>query len=228
MKKGRSNYTFQLNLDSNTVNGLIQSYLSANDFKLESKNGENLYKAVDAIMGSKGFSYSFVGQTLNINVWLIGAFGDFPIEQKSHNMFAMNYRNSLNTLFQEISNLNNGENNMSNENQSQQTNFNDNAVPNQNVNNIQQPIQNNFNQFTQTFQAETDKKKEKMCEIGFWISILGLLASFGGVSYGLIVYIMDFYFASMGLKTKKRGKAIATIVLSITSIVITILTVMLN
>ena len=57
----------------------------------------------------------------------------------------------------------------------------------------------------QTFQNENEKKQEKMCEIGFWISILGLLCSFTGVAMGLLVYIMDFYFASQGLKTRKRG-----------------------
>lgn len=62
-----------------------------------------------------------------------------------------------------------------------------------------------------------------MCEIGFWLSILGLVCSFFGVAYGIFVYIIDFYFASQGLKTKKRGKAIATIVLSIISILIIII-----
>ena len=91
-------------------------------------------------------------------------------------------------------------------------------------NNNQQLNQNNnnINQFAQTFQNENTKKQEKLCEIGFWLSIFGLLASFFGVAYGLIIYIMNFYFASQGLKTKKRGKAIATIVLSIISILVII------
>ena len=58
--------------------------------------------------------------------------------------------------------------------------------------------------------------------MGFWLSIIGLLASFVGVAYGVIVYILNFYFASQGLKTRKRGKAIATIVMSIISIIIII------
>jgi len=91
--------------------------------------------------------------------------------------------------------------------------------------NNQQPVQQatNSNQFTQAFQDETLKKKEKMCEIGFWISIFGLLCSFLGVVMGLIVYALDFYFASQGLKTRKKGKAIATIVLSIISILVVVL-----
>jgi len=34
-------------------------------------------------------------------------------------------------------------------------------------------VQNSTNQFTQTFQDETMKKKERMAEIGFLISIFG-------------------------------------------------------
>ena len=88
------------------------------------------------------------------------------------------------------------------------------------------PINNNDNNnnFVQSFQDETMKKKERMCEIGFWLSILGLVCSFFGIAYGIFVYIMDFYFASQGLKTRKKGKAIATIVLSIISILFIIFT----
>ena len=43
-----------------------------------------------------------------------------------------------------------------------------------------------------------------------------------GMAYGVIIYILNFYFASQGLKTRKREKAIATIVLSIVSILIII------
>ena len=126
-------------------------------------------------------------------------------------MMAINYRNSLNNLFQEISKLGSEGVNMDNQNL------------NNNVQNAEQPVQNNANQFAQNFQDETMKRKEKLCEIGFWISICGVLGALGGVAIGLLVYIMDFYFASQGLKTRKRGKAIATIVLSIVSIIITII-----
>ena len=84
----------------------------------------------------------------------------------------------------------------------------------------------NSNQFTNTFQNETVKKQEKMCEVGFWLSIVGLVFSFIGVAYGLILYILIFYFASQGLKTQKRGKAIAFIVLTVISIVIIVLQVL--
>lgn len=218
MKKGKSNYNLTFNSDSTLVNNIVQSYLKESGFNMYEKKEKKYYRAGDAMLGYKGFNYSINGNNLIIEAWLDGALGDFPLEQNSLNMLAMDYRNSLNKLFQEINKLNNGGMNMNN-------NFN-----NQNINNQMnydpntgQPINNNNNNFVQSFQDETMKKKEKMCEIGFWLSILGLVCSLFGVTYGVIIYIMDFYFASQGLKTTKRGKAIATIVLSIISILIVII-----
>jgi len=229
MKKGKSTYTLQFMCDSNTVDQLMKNYISANGFVITEKKGEQYFRAGDQFMGYKGLTYSISGQTITINAWLDGALGDFPLEQNSLNMMAMNYRNSINTLFQEIQKLNNTGVNMNN-----YMNFDPNTGQplNQNINNNQmnfdpntgQPInQTNVNQFAQTFQEETTKKQEKMCEIGFWLALFGLLCSFMGVAYGVIIYILNFYFASQGLKTRKRKKAIATIVLSIISILVIIM-----
>lgn len=227
MKKGRSNYSIKMNCDSATVNNLMQSYIQGNEFKLIEKKGEQYFRAGNSMSYYKGLKYNFDGQNLNLEVWLDGALGNFPLEQNL-NAFAMDYRNSLNTLFQEIEKINGGvnmNNNINNEN-----NLNTGIQPNQ-TQSVQQPMYNqqpvqqatNSNQFTQAFQDENIKKKEKLCEIGFWISILGLVSSFAGVVMGVIVYALDFYFASQGLKTRKKGKAIATIVLSIISILVVIL-----
>ena len=252
MEKGRSNYTFEMKCDINLVNSLMQSYLQANNFKEEEKNGEHYYKAGDAMVGYRYFNYSINGNQLIISVWLKGTFGEIKIEQTgiaSMNIQAMNFRNSLNKLFQEIEKLNNGGNIMNNENQNLSNQESVNST--QSVKGQVQPVQqesvqtqpmnnqisqvntpsvnpssqdqtqvNQSSQFAQTFQDETTKKQEKLCEIGFWLSILGFLASFAGIAYGLIVYVMNFYFASQGLKTRKKGKAIATIVLSVLSLII--------
>lgn len=220
MKKGRSNYNIAFNCDKSTINNLVQSYLSESGFNIYEKRGDKYYRAGDAMLGYKGFNYTINENNLNIEAWLDGSLGNFPLEQNSFNMLAMDYRNSLNKLFQEINRIDNGGMNMNN------NNFNNQNINNNQMNydpNTGQPINNNQNNFAQTFQDETMKKKEKMCEIGFWISILGLIGSFAGIAMGLLVYIMDFYFASQGLKTRKRGKAIATIVLSIISILIVII-----
>lgn len=231
MKKGKSTYTLQFKCDGNTIEQLMQSYISANGFTFTEKKGEQYFRAGDQMLGYRGLTYSITDQTITINAWLDGALGDFPLEQNSLNMMAMNYRNSLSTLFQEIENLNGG-NTMNNNVNNGQMNFDPNTGQPLNQNVGQQPtgqpvnqmnIQQPQNNFSQTFKNENQKKQETMCEIGFWLSILGLLGSFAGIMMGLLVYVMDFYFASQGLKTRKRGKAIATIVLSIISILIVII-----
>lgn len=123
MKKGKSNYNLTFNSDSTLVNNIVQSYLKESGFNMYEKKGEKYYRAGDAMLGYKGFNYSINGNNLIIEAWLDGALGDFPLEQNSLNMLAMDYRNSLNKLFQEINKLNNGGMNMNN-------NFN-----NQNINN---------------------------------------------------------------------------------------------
>lgn len=217
MKKGKSTYTLQFRCDGNTIEQLMQSYISANGFTFIEKKGEQYFRAGDQIMGYRGLTYSISGQTITINAWLDGALGDFPLEQNSLNMMTMNYRNSLSTLFQEIENLNGGNitNNNVNQNNGQ---LSLNPQTGQAINQ-QQPVQN---QFSQSFKNENQKKQETMCEVGFWLSLFGLLCSFMGVAYGVIIYILNFYFASQGLKTRKRGKAIATIILSIVSILLII------
>lgn len=220
MKKGKSTYTLQFRCDSNTIEQLMQSFISAKGFTFTEKKGEQYFRAGDQMMGYRGLTYSISGQTITINAWLDGALGDFPLEQNSFNMMATNFRNELSTLFQEIEKLNGGNTMNNNVNQNNNgVNFDSQTGQpiNQNVNN-----QPNNQQFIQSFNNEHQKKQETMCEIGFWLSILGLLGSFAGIMMGLFVYIMDFYFASQGLKTRKRGKAIATIVLSIISILIVV------
>ena len=217
--KGRSSYNFIINCDPNAINNLINNYLDANNFALTNKKGETFYKGGDAMLGYKGFSYTYNGNNLIIYAWVIGALGDFNLESNTLNIVASEYRNSLNSLFLEIEKLNNGGMNMNNQyNQNNMNNYNNQNYQNNNMNNNPNMVNS-----SNTFYNENIKKKETMCEIGFWLSLAGLLASFLGVAFGIILYILDFYFAAQGLKTRKKGKAVATIVLSIVSIIIIII-----
>ena len=213
MKKRRSTYSMQFNTDPNNINQLIQKYLTVEKFKIHEKNGEQFFKSGDQWEGFRGFKYSIEGQTLTVEAWIIGMMRDFPLEYNSMNIMMMNYRNSLNNLFQEISKLNT---NYDINNQQQFATQTEQTIQHNNQN-------NNINQFAQNFQNENIKKQENLCEIGFWMSILGLLCSLGGVTFGVLLYIVDFYFASQGMNTRKKGKATATIILSIISIIITVL-----
>ena len=217
MEKGRSVYTFQLNCNTELIHNLVNSFLQVNKFTLQNENGEQFYRAGDAMVeGYKYFNYSISGNTLTISAWLKSLLGEIKVEQNNMNIFAMNYRNLLNSLFQEINNVNNGNivNAINENNIGVNNNINATGISNNT---------NNINQFAQNFQEETQKKQEKMCEIGFWLSLLGVFLAFGGMIYGIFVYILVFYFAAQGLNTRKKGKAKVAITLTIISIIIGIL-----
>lgn len=159
-----------------------------------------------------------------------------PLNQGNNNQ--MNF--DPNTGMPLNQNMNNASFNANQSNQGGSMNFDPNTgMPiNQNMNNNMNYNQNMGNQynyqqgnmanpFAQTFQNEQIMQKEKRCEIGFWLSIVGVLISFFGYGFGIIVYIFDFWCASQGMNTSKRGKAIATICISIVSIIILIVEVML-
>lgn len=211
MKKGRSIYNLQFKCDANSINQLMQSYLSANEFSLVEKNGEKYFRSGSDVVGYRGLIYNIQNQTITIIAWLDGALGNFSLEQKMFNIYASNYKSSLGDLFQKIENLNGG-NIMNNNTNQNQVNYN--AQTGQPINQgSQQNINQNYNQrnmqqnsFAQSFQNENLKSKEKVCEIGFWLSLFGLLVSFTGVAMGVFVYIIDFCFAAEGLKTKKEER----------------------
>lgn len=213
----RSSYHFTLNCEVEQAKQIVQKYMDANGFKPVTKKGETYYKAGDAMMGYKYFNYNIEGNTLTIYAWLKNAFGDMDIEGKgmmSINILVTSYRNSISTLFQEIEKLNKGEDIVEEKEESKITGYDTQTGA---------PIYEEKKETTNSFQDETIKRQETMCEVGFWLSIVGLILSFIGVTYGVIIYLLNYYFASQGLKTRKRGKAIATIVLSSVSIVIIIL-----
>lgn len=221
MKKGRSSYSFQMKGNIDKAEQLMQSYIKANGFKQIEKKGEKFYRGGDIMVeGYRYFDYKISGNELTVYAWLKGGLGDIGIEQggiANINLSIMNYRKSLSTLFKEIEKLN-AEDNEDTANASNEETIEGEA----NINQMKEETQNNRNEFAETFENETIKKQEKLCEIGFWLSIIGVVLSVLGITYGVIIYILNFYFASQGLKTKKRGKAIATIVLSIISIFIII------
>lgn len=213
MKKGRSLYTFNFTCDTTTMEQVVSDYLRTNSFKPEEKKGEKYYKGGDIMLGYRYFNYSIDGNTLTISAWLRGTLGEIEIEQSglgSMNLSISEYRNSLNPLFQELDRVRlTGDYTSSTPQQTASSNI-----------SSSEPITDNS--VSSKFEDAENHKKETMCEVAFWLSIVGLFLSFFGAYYGAIIYILDFYFASQGLKSKKKGKATAAIILSVISIVIII------
>ena len=62
--------------------------------------------------------------------------------------------------------------------------------------------------------SEDESRNEILCVIGFVISIAAFALSCFGLPIGLILFVMDLYFASQGLKSSRRKFAIATFIIS--------------
>lgn len=216
MNKGKSNYTIQFNCDSQIVSKIIIEWLNNNKFKLIDKYGEQFYHYRDAWNGNRGFQYNINGNTLNIYAWTIGLGNTFYMLDSGapNNMAGDSYKNLLNSIFSRLNDINN-------ENKQQELTpaINNNTQSQTTTNTNHQEI----SQFSESFKLETEKKKEKLCNIGFILSIVGVIISFFGFSFGIFLYIINFYLASQGLQTNKKGKAIASIILSIISIFIVLI-----
>lgn len=240
MERGRSVYNFSLNCDVNKAMEIVQGYIIGNGFTLVNDNNESYYRAGDAMRGYRYFNYRLMGNNLEISAWLKGMTGEFSLEKGGISIPIMSYRNSINELLQAIASLNANTtsatninaNNMENNSTTRQPIYQN--YPNSNLNqattsvvqnNTGQPnySQNNSTQIAQDFQNANIKKQETLCEVGFWLSVFGIFCAFVGVYYGLILIMIIFFCAYQGLNTSKRSKAIASIVLSIISIVIMIL-----
>ncbi|MGN0005043.1 MAG: hypothetical protein ACI37Z_03635 [Candidatus Gastranaerophilaceae bacterium] len=194
----RLHYQIPFTTDINTVNVIVNSYLNAAGFKLTNKKGDTYYRSGDAMTGYRGFKYWINGQILLIQAWIDGDFAEVQLEGNL-NVVATNYKESLSKLFQAVTNAG------------------------YNQSNINPSGQAMAQEFAQSIQNDVNKNRETMCEVGFWVSIVGVLISIFGITYGVTIYLLDFCFAAQGLKTRKKGKAITTIVLSIISILIIIL-----
>lgn len=64
---------------------------------------------------------------------------------------------------------------------------------------------------------------EKNVIAAFWISIVSLIIPFLGFSFWIITYIYNYYYGIVGLKTSKKGFAIATLILNSISLLFLIL-----
>lgn len=83
------------------------------------------------------------------------------------------------------------------------------------------PPQNSANQFVE----KSRKTRENWTIAGFVIGLVGLLLSFFGITYGAIIIVLEFWCGFQGLQTKKKGLAIATIVLAGISVLLLILSI---
>lgn len=221
MSQGKTVFKFNVNADSSLVEATIRNWLTANKFSFDPKSGLNYYAFNDPMLkGKRGFEYYINGSEVTILAYL----GTYKKPQELEGFVAavmkQDYRNVLAPLFEEIKKLEGGgavntaataaysttqaEGNMA----ASQTNTGAQATGAVNNNSLN------------TFMEQNQKKQETLVIVGFVMSLIGLLISFCGVTYGVLLILLEYYFAIQGIKTKKKGLAIATIVIASVSIVL--------
>lgn len=219
MSQGKTVFKFNVNADSSLVEATIRNWLAANKFSFDPKPGLNYYAFNDPMLkGKRGFEYYINGSEVTILAYL----GTYKKPQELEGFVAavmkQDYRNAMAPLFEEIKKLEGGgavnttaaygtaqaEGNMA----ASQTNTGAQATGAVNNNSLN------------TFMEQNQKKQETLVIVGFVMSLIGLLISFCGVTYGVILILLEYYFAIQGIKTKKKGLAIATIVIASVSIVL--------
>lgn len=202
LTKGKTEYRFTVQ-NTQEAEQKIQSWLSANSFQQMQEDSVTYYRGGDAMVGYRFFEYNIGGSQVVIYAYL----GSFKkpralADGMAGSMAIIPYKNALEPLFASLS---------SETAQPQQS-----TTPTQTQ--IQAQQQNTYGEFKQA----TNKRNNTCAEISFWVSILMLLASFTGIIAGAIIVIFNYYLASQGLKSNKKGKAIAAIVISSIAIVIVI------
>lgn len=209
MKKTK--YEFKCN--ANVALNIINEFLKVNNYK-EQKTKEGLvyYQYLDAVaLGS--LEYEVSEGLVTIYAYLKSPKRPMPLDNSFVGCIPKkHYKDVIAPLLQELSNVQ-----VSNT-QSVEVQANISNTPNDNISNT---VDNNSNVQFKSAQQGTN---EKVAVIAFVLSIIGLILSFVGVTFGLIIIIIEYFFAVQGLKTKKKGLAIVAIILASLALIINTIT----
>ena len=200
--RGKTNYTFTVNANPQAINNLMHNFLKANGYNIANQDGITYFQYFDVIWGNRFLEYYIQGNQITILAY-IGTFKKPTLLDDSFVGMAakQDYKNKLLPLFEELKKLNNNEG-IYTQQTTEQVTF-------ANVN-TQETTNGQVNQFADN----VNKRNEGMAIAGFVMSIVGLLLSCFGVTFGVIIILLEIYFAIMGLKTSKKGFSIATFVIS--------------
>lgn len=205
MSQGKTEFKFVVNVDMNMVETVIRNWLYVNKFALKQELGSTVYAFNDPILkGKRGFEYYINGNEVKILAYVGTYKKPQALEGVVGAVLKQSYKNELSPLFEEIQKLENGA-----------------AV---NVNPIYDAAMGASAQDSSlnTFMEKNNKSQETLVIVGFVMAIIGLVLSCFGWTYGVLLLVLEFYFAIQGLKTSKKGLAIATIVMASLSILILI------
>ncbi len=226
-------YQFNVNAPEDTINQVFQSWLAANGFGFQPKEGANYYYFNDPMVkGKRSLEYYIHGAQVTVVAYLGTFEKPKALEGFVGALPKQMYKDDLASLFKALEQLNtyNAQNTVPAQEAGRVTPGMEEPAqtegqPVQQV--APQPMGQPVQQVAQGFVAENEKKKENLVIVGFVMSIVGLLLSCFGYTFGAVLIILEFYFAIQGLKTKKKGLAIATIVLASISILFCLLAIIL-
>lgn len=233
MGRGTTTFTLLLSKTPEEANSIIQQFLSINKFTLETDSLGQYYHFYDpALIGHRGFCYQIYNDKIIITVWTGKRGKEYALTGIQG--FAVNaqYLELLKSL--EIALTGTSQYISSGSKATQQDPVNKisnlqatnaqafSQAPNPQSGYYQQPQQVQ-NQSVDAMQDAANASAEKFCIISFVLSILTSVLSLCGVAFGIPLIVIEFFGAIKGLKTRKRGLAIAALVLaSISSVVLLI------
>lgn len=201
MSKEKTEYRFSVHAAPEVINQVIQNYLTANQYVQIPKPNANYYFFNDPWMKGKRSIEYYIHGTEVIVLAYMGTF-EKPrgLEGFVGAIPKKSFRDDLEPLFVELHRID-----MMG------------MAPQQGY----IPPQNSANQFVE----KSRKTRENWTIAGFVIGLVGLLLSFFGITYGAIIIVLEFWCGFQGLQTKKKGLAIATIVLAGISVLLLVLSI---
>ncbi|MDE7224831.1 MAG: hypothetical protein K2O34_13770 [Acetatifactor sp.] len=218
MKKGKSTYQFPICVDPNLAHQTIMNWLGANSFELKEKNGNYYYQYYDPVIGRRLFEFYIQPNMVTINAYIGKYKKPYLLDDSFYGTVPKTaYKQLLEPLFQTLNTYN-----TPGAGEALQTGDGGNSAAPYNVQPYAsdaagaQPVSGDYENYANA----ANKSNEKMAVIGFVMSIIGLLLAFVGLMYGIWLYALEFYFASRGIRSKKKGFAIATFVLGGLSVAI--------
>jgi hypothetical protein len=193
-------------MDSVYVDNAIQAYLSQNNFKLVNEKGEDFYRQGGV---KNGFKYWYSNGVLHIEAWLgkIGKEMDISDGKFYGAIYKITYYNSVLSLLGAFEKDRQIKQYSNTEGYEQQ---------------FTQPYGAN-NQSNIEVLQEINKSNDKNAVFAFVLAIVALFYVFGS-RLSMLVIIGSYYLAfTYGLKSRKRGLAIAAIIINSLAAVIALL-----
>lgn len=216
----KSRFTFTVN-DTQLALQLINSFLTTNKYTPQNTDGATWFLFNDPFLtGKSGFEYSINGNEVEILAYIGTYKKPKPLDDGFVAAVAkQTTRSKLQPLFEELHKLSSVAS-VQNTAPAQDASAFQNAVPAEGV----APAQSTMSQtnVVTNFEAQTKASKNKFAIIAFVCSIISLLCSCFGLAFGIIIQILIYYFAYVGLQSEKKGLSIAAFVINSVALVLTI------